>query len=114
MLNRYQLSGFDDRDRGFTRDIELRQSDGQFLAVFRYEHVRIATGPHETERAALLNLIQQLQKNGYTFLRSRLHFRGDQYLGNQEPWEAHPDAKSHTLFTWLAGALSRLWKHPAT
>jgi len=111
LSNKYQLSGFDDRERGFTRDVELHQLDSQFHASFRYETLRITTDQHETEHAALLNLIQHLQNKGYTFLRSRVHFRGDQYLGNQELWEEHPDPESGNLFQQFLAAIRRVWDH---
>ena len=108
--NKYQLSGFDDRERGFTRDVELHQVENQFHASFRYETLRITTGPDETERTALLNLIQQLQNSGYTLLRSRVHFRGDQYLGNQELWEEHQDPEPGNPFQRVVEAIRQYWK----
>lgn len=108
--NKYQLSGFDDRERGFTREVELHQLEGQFYALFRYETLHITTDRHDTERTALLNLIQQLQNNGYTLLRSRLHFRGEQYLGNQEIWEEHQDPEATGRLTRLFQALRIIFR----
>jgi len=103
--NKYQLSGFDDRERGFSREVELHQLEGQFYALFRYETLRITTDRHDTEHTALLNLIQHMQDNGYTLLRSRLHFRGKQYLGDQEIWEEHPAPEATGRLTRLFQAL---------
>ncbi len=103
--NKYQLSGFDDRERGFTREVELHQLEGQFYALFRYETFRLTTDRHDTEHTALLHLIQHMQDNGYTLLRSRLHFRGKQYLGDQEIWEEHPAPEATGRLTRLFQAL---------
>ena len=73
-----------------------------FQAVFRYERFLLETDPQGTEHAAVAEIIHQLQNRGYTQLRSRLQFRGETYLGNQEPWDDHPDPNP-------TGRLARLW-----
>ncbi len=92
--NTYEIAGLDDRGRGFNRPVEMKVSNGTFQAVFRYERFLLETEPDVTEPAAINRLITQLQDRGYTQLRSRLQFRGEAYLGNQEPWEEHPDPES--------------------
>ena len=77
--------------------------DGTFQAVFRYERFLVETEPQATEQAAILMLINQLQGQGYSQLRSRLQFRAEAYLGNQELWEEHPDLEPE-------GILARLWR----
>ena len=72
----------------------MKVSNGTFQAVFRYERFLLETEPQATEQAAVAMLINQLQNQGYTQLRSRLQFRGEAYLGNQELWEEHPDPES--------------------
>ena len=95
--NTYQISGLDDRGRGFNRQVEMKVSSGTFQAVFRYERYLVETEPDVTEPAAINRLITQLQDRGYTQLRSRLQFQGETYLGNQELWEEHPDPESRGL-----------------
>lgn len=63
-----------------------------------------------TEPDALAILITQLQARGYTQLRSRLHFRGEQYLGNQEMWEEHPDLGVRNPFRPLVDAIRKFWR----
>ncbi|MYA28358.1 MAG: hypothetical protein F4Z24_03390 [Nitrospira sp. SB0666_bin_27] len=94
MTNTYQLAGLDDLGRGFNRQVDMKVSNGTFQAVFRYERFLLETEPQATEQAAVAMLINQLQNQGYTQLRSRLQFRGEAYLGNQELWEEHPDPES--------------------
>ena len=89
--NKYQIAGLDDLERGFNRQVEIKILDEHYQAIFRYEKLLMTTDLHETESAALLNLIHQLHQKGYTQLRSRIHFRGELYLGNQEIWDEHPD-----------------------
>ena len=97
--NTYQIAGLDDLGRGFNRQVEIKASNKTFQAVFRYERFLLETEPDVTEPAAINMLITQLQDRGYTQLRSRLQFRGEAYLGNQELWEEHPDPMTRGLLT---------------
>lgn len=105
MANTYQLAGLDDSQRGFNRQVEMKGGPGQFQAVFRYEHFLLEAEPQATEQAALATLIHQLQAQGYTQLRSRLQFRGEAYLGNQELWKDHPDPETKGRLARLFHAL---------
>ena len=99
--NTYQIAGLDDLGRGFTRQVEMKVGNGTFQAVFRYERFLLETEPHVTEQAAVVMLINRLQDRGYTQLRSRLQFRGDAYLGNQELWEEHQDPEPKGILARL-------------
>lgn len=99
--NTYQIAGLDDLGRGFNRQIEMKISNGTFQAVFRYERFLVETEPQATEQAAIAMLITQLQDRGYTQLRSRLQFRGETYLGNQELWEEHQDPEPKGIMARL-------------
>ncbi len=103
--NTYQLTGLDDLGRGFNRQVEMKVLSGTFQAIFRYEHFLLETEPQVTEHAAAAMLINQLQDRGYTQLRSRLQFRGEAYLGNQELWEEHPDPEPKGRLAQLFHAL---------
>ncbi len=94
--NTYQLSGVDDHERGFTRQIEVSFSQGLFQAMLRYEHLKVAGAPCVDEETALQALIQRLQGRGYTQLRTQLIFRGAHYLGSQEMWVDYPDQEPST------------------
>lgn len=109
--NKYQIAGTDDLNRGFNRQAEIRHENGQYHAMFRYEKFLLKVEPQETEYAALSRLISELQERGYTQLRSRLHFRGDHYLGNQEIWEEHPDAPKSSPFSQVGRRLRQIWNH---
>ena len=88
----------------------MKVSNGTFQAVFRYERFLLETEPQATEQAAVAMLINQLQNQGYTQLRSRLQFRGEAYLGNQELWEEHPDPESRGLLTRFVQTLRQSFR----
>jgi hypothetical protein len=90
-VEKYQVAGLDDRERGFNRMTDLEQSDGSYQATFRYETTMICTDPCPTIPEALEQLIRLLHERGYRQLRSRLSFRVQTYLGSQELWTEHPD-----------------------
>ena len=104
--NTYQLSGLDDHERGFSRQVEISSHQGLFHAVLRYEKLKVSVEPCVEEEAALRELIQRLQGQGYTQLRTQLIFRGTDYLGSQEMWVDYPDQESSTatktkLLHWI-------------
>ncbi len=91
MLDRYQLAGLDDRQRGFSRPIEFEQEGEQYRARLRYESTQVVTTPSPTEEAALLVLIHDLHTQGYRQLKTQLSFRKGTYLGSQENWIDYAD-----------------------
>ncbi len=91
ILEKHQLAGVDERDRGFNRLVEIEPTDGGCHATLRYEATLIVTPPCHTESASLTHLIGQLHGQGYRQLRSRLSFQGAAYLGTQKDWIDYPD-----------------------
>lgn len=109
-LDKHQLAGLDDRERGFSRPIELERAGESYRAILRYESVRVETDPHQTQDAALRVMIQTLQNLGYRQLKTQMSFRNGIYLGSQELWVEYPDppkaeSKANgfiaTLLTWF-------------
>ena len=90
-LDKHQLSGLDDRERGFSRPIELERGGDGYRAVLRYESLKIESDLHHTQDAALLTLIQTLHVRGYRQLKTQMSFRDGAYLGSQELWVEYPD-----------------------
>ena len=90
-FDRHQLSGLDDRERGFSRPVEFERAGENYRAILRYETVGVTTDPHPTEDLALLTLIQTLQSQGYRQLKTQISFRNGVYLGSQELWVEYPD-----------------------
>jgi hypothetical protein len=90
-LDKHQLAGLDDRERGFSRPIELERIEEQYRAALRYESSRVTTDPHLTQDLALHALIETLQAQGYRQLRTQLSFRNGAYLGSHELWIEYAD-----------------------
>ena len=90
-MDKHQLAGIDERERGFCRPVEFEQAGGGVRAILRYETLRVTTEARDTEATALEELIRTLQSQGYSQLRSQLSVRNGLYLGSQEPWIEYPD-----------------------
>lgn len=108
IVEKYELAGLDERQRGFNRLAAIHQAGQDFEAWLQYEKTRVASGPYRTSPEALQALIVALHGRGYRQLRSRLTFRGETYLGTQEPWQEYPDPATsgwRGLVRWLRGLL---------
>lgn len=87
----YQVSGLDDRERGFNRQAPVMLFPEGIQIDLQYETVQIVIGPVPTEEQALQELIRELQRRGYSQLRHQRLFVGERYLGSQEAWVDYPD-----------------------
>jgi len=94
LVEKYQVAGVDDRERGFNRPVSVHYDGRIYRAALLYEQTRLVGESSETKDAALGELIHQLHGHGYRQLRSQLSFRGKQYLGNQELWVEYQDPAS--------------------
>ena len=90
-LDKHQLAGLDDRERGFSRPVEFERVGEAYRAVLRYETVRITTERRPSQDEALTILIQTLHAQGYRQLKTQRSFRAGVYLGSQELWVEYPD-----------------------
>lgn len=112
-IEKHQLAGFDDRDRGFSRPVECESIAAGFRAVLRYETARVAAEHPASAVRALEELVEILHGQGYRELRSQLSFRNGVYLGSQEPWIQYPDpVPEHKADQGLWSKL-RHWVHRA-
>lgn len=64
IVEKHQLAGLDDQERGFSRLVELEQADGRFQASLQYEKTRVVTGRCETAQVALTELIKCYRLRG--------------------------------------------------
>lgn len=90
-LEKYLLAGVDERERGFSRAMDVERREGGFRAVFRYETLVLASADAASAAAALADLVRLLHERGYRQLRTRLIFLGGAYLGSQELWIEYAD-----------------------
>lgn len=90
-LDKYQLAGLDNRERGFSRPVEFERAGEGYQAILRYETVRVETEAHPTQDEALTVLIQSLHAQGYRQLKTQRSFRNGVYLGSQELWVEYSD-----------------------
>lgn len=88
---KYQLAGVDNRERGFNRTVELRRDSNAYRATLYYEKIQVRGEAADNSVAALHSLVHRLHASGYSQLRTRLSFRGEDYLGSEEPWIEYPD-----------------------
>ena len=115
IVEKHQLAGLDEHERGFNRVVELERDGGLCRAVLRYETTILVTDGCTTHADALVELIRLLHTRGFRQLRSQLSFQENIYFGNREPWIESSDPNA--LFdrrqyigqaVWLAAA----WRTP--
>jgi hypothetical protein len=99
IVEKYQVAGLDEKDRGFNRQIDVERSDGVYRAILRYEQTLVETAACDTSVQTVDELVRILRDRGYTQLRSRLNFKGAAYLGTQEPWIEYPDPNAPAEFS---------------
>ena len=90
-LDKHQLAGLDDRERGFSRPVEFESVEQGCRAVLRYERLVIATESFPSQDIALQTLIQTLQSRGFRQLKTQRSFRNGHYLGSQQLWVEYKD-----------------------
>lgn len=88
---KHLMAGLDERERGFSRPVEIEQREGTFRAIFRYETLALESAGAGSAAAALAEMVRLLQERGYRQLRTRLIFLGGAYLGSQELWVDYAD-----------------------
>jgi len=111
LVEKYQVAGLDDRERGFNRPVSVHYDGRVYRATLQYEQTRLAGESSETKDAALGELVHALHGQGYRQLRSQLSFRGKHYLGNQEPWVDYQDPDSEEGRPGgLGGLVSRIMR----
>jgi len=91
VVEKHQVAGLDEKERGFNRQIDVERINEGYRAVLRYEQTLVETAACETCMQTVDELVRMLRERGYTQLRSRLNFKGAAYLGTQEPWIEYPD-----------------------
>src|SRR5581483_6032962 len=91
VVERHQLAGLDERERGFNRPVDILQGADGWRAALRYEAVLISSDPMAAQTQALPALVALLQRRGYRQLKSQLSFQGGAYQGSRHDWIEYPD-----------------------
>lgn len=90
-LDKHQLAGLDDRERGFSRPVEFERAGEGYRAILRYETLCVRSETQPTQDQALTLLVQSLQTQGYRQLKTQLSFHDGLYLGSRELWVEYSD-----------------------
>lgn len=112
-FDKHQLSGVDDRERGFSRPVEIERAGEGYRAILRYETVRVMTEAHPTQDEALTVLIQSLHARGYRQLKTQLSFRNGVYLGSRELWVEYPDPQTEPESSGFFDRIKRWFRTPS-
>ena len=84
----HQIEGFDARNRMFNRNIFIYKKERNYSARLTYEDLFFETPQVPTSAEAISDLIQSIKQQSFSQLRTRLNFKGQRYLTEQEPWIA--------------------------
>ncbi len=111
VAEKHLLAGLDERERGFSRAVDIERREGVFRAVFRYETLVLESAGAASAAAALAELMRLLHGRDYRQLRTRLTFLGGAYLGSQELWIEYPDpARPPEAVGGLSGLVHWIWQ----
>lgn len=91
VVDRHQLAGLDERERGFNRPVDIERGPDGWRASLRYETALISSDPVAAQTEALPALVALLQRRGYRQLKSQLSFQGGSYQGSRHEWIEYPD-----------------------
>ena len=91
LIEIHQIEGFDPQRRSFNRNAEIHRSEQGLSGRFHYEGLRVESGTHFEVALVIGDLVERLQRLGFTQLRSRVNFKGSRYLAERQPWVDHPD-----------------------
>lgn len=109
-VDRYQLAGLDDRERGFSRPVEFELGWDGYRAILRYERTRVTTDLCTSQEEALQVLIKTLQAQGYRQLRTQVSVRRSVYLGSQDLWVEYPDPQPEPGSKGVLARIAGWWR----
>jgi len=92
VVEKHQLEGTDPSARYFNRAISIKRVDRGYSGYLMYEDLETESGIHPTVAGAIKDLVNQLQNFGFTDIRTRLNFKGKQYLAEKETWIDYPNS----------------------
>jgi hypothetical protein len=91
LIEKHQIEGVDPSDRYFNRMISVNRTASGYVAKVMYEALNVAGHSHQTIMAAVQELIEILQRFGFSRMRTRANFKGTKYLAEKETWVDYLD-----------------------
>jgi hypothetical protein len=91
LIEKHQIEGVDPSDRYFNRMILVNRTASGYAAKVMYEALNVEGHPHPTITAAVQELIEMMQRFGFSKMRTRANFKGAKYLAEKETWVDYQD-----------------------
>jgi hypothetical protein len=91
LVEKHQIEGVDPSDRYFNRTILVNRTPSGYAAKIMYEALNVEGHSHPTITAAVRELVEEMQKFGFSKLRTRANFKGTKYLAEKETWIDYQD-----------------------
>ena len=91
LVEKHQVEGVDPSDRYFNRTILINRTPSGYAAKVMYEALNVEGHSHPTITAAVQELIESMQRFGFSKLRTRANFKGTKYLAEKETWLDYQD-----------------------
>jgi hypothetical protein len=91
LIEKHQVEGVDPSDRYFNRTVLVNRTPSGYVAKVMYEALNVEGHSHPTIGAAVQELIEAMQKFGFSKLRTRANFKGTKYLAEKETWVDYQD-----------------------
>jgi hypothetical protein len=91
LIEKHQIEGVDPSDRYFNRIILVNRTASGYAAKVMYEALTVEGHSHPTIAASVQELIEAMQKFGFSRIRTRANFKGTKYLAEKETWIDYQD-----------------------
>ena len=91
LVEKHQLEGVDPSDRYFNRTVLVNRTSSGYAAKVMYEALIVEGHSHPTITAAVQELVESMQKLGFSKMRTRANFKGMKYLAEKETWVDYQD-----------------------
>jgi len=91
LVEKHQLEGVDPSDRYFNRTVLINRTASGYAAKVMYEALIVEGHSHPTITAAVQELVESMQKLGFSKMRTRTNFKGMKYLAEKETWVDYQD-----------------------
>jgi hypothetical protein len=91
LIEKHQVEGVDPSDRYFNRTVLVNRTASGYAAKVMYEALNVEGHSHPTITAAVQELIEAMQRFGFSRMRTRANFKGTKYLAEKETWVDYQD-----------------------